>query len=198
MKTTSDVTSKAGLILGSARRAGWTRKLGRTLTALAPAELSVHAIEVADLPLYHEEREEPEPPPEWTRFRAEVRAVDAMLFVTPEYNRSIPAMLKNAIDVGSSPDDRSVWAGKPGAVASLSPGMLGGFGANHHLRQTLVFLDVPVLQQPEIYLSRVDRLFDDDGRLIDDGVHELLTRFMRAFHAWIVRTRRTAPERTSP
>jgi chromate reductase len=179
----------AGLILGSARRTGWTRKVARALTELAPPRLSLREIEIADLPLYHEEREEPAAPPEWLRFRRDVRGVQALLFVTPEYNRSMPAALKNAIDIGSSPDDQSVWAGKPGAVASLSPGRMGGFGANHHLRQSLVFLDVPVLQQPEVYLSGVDRLFDANGALeVASGV-ELLSGFLRAFEAWIVRVR---------
>src|SRR4051812_15021353 len=144
----------AGLLLGSARSLGWTRKLGRAMTAIAPADLVLQSIEIADLPLYHEDLEDAAPP-QWKRFRAQIRAVEALLFVTPEYNRSIPALLKNAIDIGSSPDDASVWAKKPGAIASFSPGSMGGFGANHHLRQTLVFLDVPVLQQPEVYLSHI-------------------------------------------
>jgi len=174
----------AGLFLGSARKRGWSRKLGGALAALAPPELTIRSIEVADLPLYHEELEEPVPPPAWTRFRAEVRAVQALLFVTPEYNRSVPAMLKNAVDIGSSPDDQAVWSGKPAAVASFSTGMLGGFGANHHLRQSLVFLDVPVMPQPEVYLSQIDRLFDDRGLLREGPGQELLATFMRAFAAW--------------
>ena len=174
----------AGLLLGSARRNGWTRKLGRALTELAPEGLAIRPIELADLPLYHEALEEPAPPPAWSRFRGEVRAVDALLFVTPEYNRSVPAALKNAIDVGSSPDGCAVWSGKPAAVATFSTGMLGGFGANHHLRQSLVFLDVPVMAQPEAYLSRVERLFDDAGGLRPGPGRDLLTAFMRAFAAW--------------
>ncbi|AKU97789.1 NADPH:quinone oxidoreductase [Labilithrix luteola] len=178
------MTKTAALLLGSTRASGWTRKLGRALALLAPPDLEVREIVVADLPLYHEELE-PREPPEWARFRAEMRAVDALLFVTPEYNRSIPAMLKNAIDIGSSPEEHSVWSGKPAAVASFSPGMLGGFGANHHLRQALVFLDVPVLQQPEIYLSQIDRLFDEEERLRDGPGKELLVTFMQAFDSWI-------------
>lgn len=191
-----DPTLTAALILGSARRTGWTRKLAQALTELAPTGLSFRAIATADLPLYHEELEEPSPPREWTRFRGELSVVDAVLFVTPEYNRSLPAALKNAIDVGSSPEDASVWGGKPAAIASHSPGRMGGFGANHHLRQALVFLDMPVLPQPEIYLGEVDKLFDADGHLMNDGVRELLTRFLLAFREWSFNLRRAARERS--
>lgn len=183
-------TSTAALVLGSARRSGWTRTLARSLTELAPAGLLLREVFIADLPLYREELEEPEPPPEWTRFRAELKDVDAVLFVTPEYNRSVPAALKNAIDVGSSPDDASVWKGKPAAIATHSPGRMGGFGANHHLRQSLVFLDMPVMPQPEIYLAEVDRLFDAEGRLTNDEVRALLSGFLRSFHAWLLRAPR--------
>jgi len=177
------------LLLGSARRIGWTRKLASAMRELAPPTLMFQDIEIANLPLYHEELESPTPPAQWVRFRDEVAAMDALLFVTPEYNRSIPAALKNAIDIGSSPDDRSVWRGKPAAIASFSPGMMGGFGANHHLRQSLVFLDVPVLQQPEIYLGRIDRLFDADDKLHDGLVRELVASFLSTFATWISRTR---------
>jgi chromate reductase len=189
MTLDDDFTLTAGIILGSARPTGWTKKLARALTEMAPASLTLREIVIADLPLYHEELEEPSPPPGWARFRLEVQRVDALLFLTPEYNRSVPAALKNAVDIGSSPEDQSVWAHKPAAIASLSPGRMGGFGANHHLRQSLVFLDMPVLQQPEIYLGAVDRLFDAEGRLVDVPVRELLQAFLQAFHAWGLRTR---------
>lgn len=189
-------TLTAALLLGSARASGWTRKLANALTELAPEGLSLREIAIAHLPLYREELEEPVPPPEWLRFRAELRDVDAVLFVTPEYNRSVPAALKNAIDIGSSPEDASVWKSKPAAIASHSPGRLGGFGANHHLRQSLVFLDVPVLAQPEIYLAEVDRLFDVEGSLKDEGVRELLRGFLEAFRGWGIRHRRVATEGT--
>ena len=174
------------MLLGSARGSGWTRKLAQALGSVAPASLALHSVRIDDLPLYHEDLEA-EPPPAWSRFRDAIRSADALLFVSPEYNRSIPALLKNAIDIGSSPEDRSVWAKKPGGVVSFSPGSLGGFGANHHLRQCLVFLDVPVLQQPEMYLSRVDQLFDETGALSEDGGHALLSAFMTAFADWASR-----------
>ena len=108
-----------------------------------------------------------------------------MLFVTPEYNRSVPGVLKNAIDVGSRPYGQSVWNAKPGAVISVSPGAVGGFGANHHLRQSLVFLDVPAMQQPEAYIGGAATLFDAEGGVVNDETRGFLTKFMTAFAGWI-------------
>jgi chromate reductase len=122
---------------------------------------------------------------EWTQFRERIRIADAVLFVTPEHNRSVPAALKNAIDVGSRPYGKSAWSGKPGAVASASPGGIGGFGANHHLRQSLVFLDVPAMAQPEAYLGSADKLFDANGKLANDETRKFLEGFMQAYAAWI-------------
>ena len=105
-----------------------------------------------------------------------------MLFVTPEYNRSVPGVLKNAIDVGSRPYGKSAWNGKPGAVISVSPGAIGGFGANHHLRQSLVFLNVPAMQQPEAYIGGAGKLFDDAGAIEeagDEGVPRQVPRRVR-------------------
>lgn len=110
-----------------------------------------------------------------------------MLFVTPEYNRSVPAVLKNAIDVGSRPYGKSVWDGKPGAVVSVSPGAIGAFGANHHLRQSLVFLNVPAMPQPEAYVGGADKLFDSEGKLTNPGTRDFLTKYLEAFAAWIER-----------
>ena len=113
------------------------------------------------MPIYNQDGDA-NPPAEWTAFRERIRAADAVLFVTPEHNRSVPAALKNAIDIGSRPYGKSAWSGKPGAVVSASPGGIGGFGANHHLRQSLVFLDVPAMAQPEAYIGGADKLFDAD------------------------------------
>jgi chromate reductase len=110
-----------------------------------------------------------------------------VLFVTPEYNRSVPGALKNAIDVGSRPYGKSAWDGKPGAVVSASPGAIGGFGANHHLRQSLVFLNVPVLQQPEAYLGGVDKLFDERGGIANESTRGFLAKYLAAFAVWIER-----------
>ena len=183
---------RVGVIVGSLRQASLNRKLATVLTGMAPDGLALDRIEIRDLPLYDEDAEASEPPA-WVRFRNEARAVDAFLFVTPEYNRSVPGALKNAIDVGSRPYGKSVWAGKPAAVISLSQGALGGFGANHHLRQSMVFLDMPVLQQPEMYLGNAGKMFDDDGALVSDDVRALLGKFLEAFAGWIERNVKAAP-----
>jgi chromate reductase len=136
------------------------------------------------LPLYNQDLDD-KPPAEWTAFRERVRAADAVLFVSPEYNRSVPAPPKNAIDVGSRPYGKSAWSGKPGAVVSASPGAIGGFGANHNLRQSLVFLDIPAMPQPEAYIGGADKPFDAAGKLTNDGTRKFLHGFMQSFEAWI-------------
>jgi chromate reductase len=162
--------------------------MAKVLIALAPAELEFETIEIGLLPLYNQDDDdEGAPRPEWTAFRSRVKAADALLFVTPEYNRSIPGVLKNAIDVGSRPYGQSVWDGKPGAVISVSPGAIGGFGANQHLRQTFVFLNIPVLQQPEAYIGGAADLFDQAGNLTNEGTRKFLKGFIDAFAAWIAK-----------
>ncbi|MDI9484927.1 MAG: NAD(P)H-dependent oxidoreductase, partial [Bacillota bacterium] len=121
------------------------------------------------------------PPAEYRTFRTQVKGCDAILFVTPEYNRSIPGVLKNALDVGSRPYGQSVWAGKPAAIISQSVGNLGGFGSNHHLRQVLTFLDMPALQQPEAYLADSSSLFDGSGRIKNQDTVQYLQGFVNAF-----------------
>jgi len=133
---------------------------------------------------YNEDHEQ-DVPPAWTQFRNALRDKDAVLFVTPEYNRSVPGAIKNALDVGSRPYGESSWEGKPAGVVSVSPGALGAFGANHHLRQSLVFLNMPVLQQPEVYLGRVSELLDKEGNLTSEGTREFLSDFLVAFQQWI-------------
>ena len=132
-----------------------------------------------------------EPPQQWVSFRNEIRPADALLFVTPEYNRSVPGVLKNAIDVGSRPYGKSVWTCKPAAVMSVSPGAIGAFGANHHVRQMLVFLDVPVMQQPEAYVGNAATLFGGDGTIENEGTRTFFTTFARHFAEWIERTAKT-------
>jgi chromate reductase len=127
------------------------------------------------------------PPASWTDFRDRLKGFDGVLFVTPEYNRSVPAVLKNALDVGSRPYGKSAWDGKPGAVVSVSPGHLGGFGANHHLRQSLVFLNVPAMTQPEAYIGDAMKLFDDNGNLASESSQEFARKFMVAFSAWVIK-----------
>lgn len=171
------------VLVGSLRKQSINRKVALALAELAPANLKLNIVEIGDLPLYNEDIDET-PPAAYSTFREQVRSSDAVLFVTPEYNRSVPAPLKNAIDVGSRPYGKSAWSGKPGAVISVSPGAVGGFGANHHLRQSLVFLNVPCLQQPEAYLGGAGTFFDESGKLADK-VQPFLQSFIDAYAQWV-------------
>lgn len=182
------MTIPVALIVGSLRKDSYSRAIGLALKELAKDRLSLNLVEIGDLPLYNPDQDEDSPPPAWTRLRNEVSRNRAVLFVTPEYNRSMPASIKNALDVGSRPYGHSVWAGKPAAIVSVSPGAVGGFGANHHLRQPLVFLDMPVLQQPEVYLGGVNKLLDEGGRLNNDGTRDFLKGFVDKFADWIDKT----------
>jgi chromate reductase len=173
------------VLVGSLRKASFNGILANALMSLAPSSMKFDVVGIGQLPFYNEDLEMTAPPAQWTAFRQRIKAADAVLFVTPEYNRSVPAVLKNALDVGSRPYGSSVWDRKPGAIVSGSPGAIGGFGANHHLRQSLVFLNVPTLQQPEAYLGHVDKLFDEHGKLVGDGTRKLLEGFMQAFGNWI-------------
>ncbi len=172
------------VMVGSLRRDSINRKVANALVELAPDALKLTIIEIGNLPIYNQDVDE-SPPAAWTQFRERIRSVDAVLFVTPEHNRSVPAALKNAIDIASRPYGKSAWSGKPGAVVSASPGSIGGFGANHHLRQSLVFLNIPAMAQPEAYLGGADKLFDAHGKLANEGTRIFLHDFMRAFEAWI-------------
>jgi len=177
---------KIAVLVGSLRKESFNRKMANALTALTPERLHLEVVEIGGLPLYNQDYDdEGKPLAEWTEFRKRLKGFEGVLFVTPEYNRSVPAVLKNAIDVGSRPYGRSVWAGKPGAVVSVSPGNIGGFGANHHLRQSLVFLDVPAMHQPEAYIGNAARLFDADGHIAEDATRDFLKKFMTAFAAWV-------------
>jgi chromate reductase len=177
------------VLIGSLRKGSLNRKLAEALIKLAPAQMRCEIVEIGQLPLYNQDLEDGgDPPAVWTAFRQKIREFDAVLFVTPEYNRSIPGVLKNAIDVASRPNGRSAWDAKPAAVVSASPGAIGGFGANHHLRQSLVFLNMPALQQPEAYIGRAASLFADDGGIANEGTREFLRGFMSAFAAWIEAT----------
>jgi chromate reductase len=174
------------LIVGSLRKESWTRKVASAIAELAPDSLHFEPIEIGQLPLYNQDLDPDRPPKPWVDFRDRMRRLDGVLFATPEYNRSVPGALKNAIDVGSRPYGKSVFAGKPAAIVSVTPGALGAFGANHHLRQSLVFLDMPCMQQPEAYISNVATLFDGE-KLKDDKTREFLTTFAAAFATWIER-----------
>ena len=182
---------KVAVLVGSLRNGSFTRRLADALRAMQPAGLDLEVVEIRDLPLYDQDGEE-SPPQPWIDFRARVRSADAVLFLTPEYNRSIPGALKNAIDVGSRPYGQSIWSGKPAAIISVSPGALGAFGANQHLRQSFVFLDMPILQQPEAYIGGAAKLFDEQGRMTSEDTREFVRKFMASFAQWIARTTRAS------
>jgi chromate reductase, NAD(P)H dehydrogenase (quinone) len=171
------------ILVGSLRKASWNRKLAETVASLAPAGLKFKFVEIGDLPFFNEDLEA-NPPPAWVRFREQIRGSDAVLFVTPEYNRSLPAVLKNAIDVGSRPYGQSVFNAKPAAVISGSMGAIGGFGANHHLRQSLAFLNMPTLPA-EAYIGVAHELFDTDGALKNETTRGFLAGFALSFANWI-------------
>ncbi|MBP0635363.1 NADPH-dependent FMN reductase [Cupriavidus sp. AcVe19-6a] len=178
------------VLVGSLRKESYNRKLAKALIAQAPAQLKLEILEIGELQLYNQDLDD-KPPQTWAAFRDRVRRADAVLFVTPEYNRSVPAPLKNAIDVGSRPYGSSVWDGKPAAIVSASPGAVGGFGANHHLRQSMVFLNVPLLQQPEAYIGGVDKLLDEQGGIASESTRGFLDKFLAAFAMWIDKTAAT-------
>ena len=174
------------VFVGSLRKESLNLKVAKALIALAPESLKLTIVPIGELPLYSEDLEA-ELPASVSTFRDAVRGVDALLFVTPEYNRSLPGVLKNAIDVGSRPYGKSIWDKKPGAVVSASPSPMGGFGANHHLRQCMVFLNVPVMQQPEAYIGGVNKLLDADAGFVP-ATRTFFEQYLQAFSAWIDRT----------
>lgn len=177
-------THDVAVLVGSLRKDSINRRIAQTLIELAPASLAPGIVEIGQLPLYSQDHDA-DSPAEFTAFRARIKAADAVLFVTPEHNRSVPAALKNALDIASRPWGQNVWRGKPAAVVSASIGAIGGFGANHHLRQSLAFLDMPTMGQPEAYLGMADKLLDGQGKLVDEGTRKFLQGFMQAFAAWV-------------
>ena len=175
-----------GILVGSLRKGSYSRAVARYLASVAPARFHMKFIEIGSLPLYNPDfDDEGHPPAEWVRFRGEIEGLDGCLFVTPEYNRSIPAALKNALDVGSRPYGRNTWSGKAGGIVSVSPGRLGAFGANHHLRQPMVFLNVLLLQQPEAYVGDIASCLNDRGEVTDEATQKHLKQFMEAFAKWV-------------
>ena len=181
------------VLVGSLRKESLNRKLAKALCSMAPDSLKLEIVEIADLPLFNQDREA-DPSPAVAAFKRRIQQADAVLFVTPEYNRSVPGALKNAIDVASRPNGKSAWDRKPCGVVSASPGAIGGFGANQHLRQMLVFLNMPALQQPEAYIGGADKLFDAQGKLTSDSTRAFLHKYLDAFAAWIERNAVNAPE----
>lgn len=179
-----DRSYDVAVLVGSLRKGSYTRLIAQALIELAPTSLTPSIVEIGELPHYNPDREN-DPPAAWTDFRERIHAADAFLFLTPEYNRSMPGALKNAIDVGTRPVGKNGWKDKPGAVASVSPGAIGAFGAHHHLRQVLVNAGVPVMAQPEVYVGNVKTLLDEDGKLVAESTREFLGKFLQAFERWV-------------
>jgi chromate reductase len=176
---------KIAIIVGSLREGSLNRRVARSICALRGDNLDCSMVEIGDLPLYNQDLDA-NPPEQWVRFREQVGAADGVLFCSPEYNRGIPGVLKNAIDVGSRPYGQSVFDKKPAAIVTASPGSIGGFGANHQIRQACVFLNMPVMQQPEAYLGHVsDDSFDESGCLKEGALKQLITSLAHAFHDWV-------------
>jgi chromate reductase len=175
---------RVAVVIGSLRNNGFSLRIGQALAKLAPDTLKLEIVTLHDLSFYNQDLEA-NAPADWLAFRDKIKAADAVLFVTPEYNRSIPGVLKNAIDVGSRPYGKSAFDKKPAGVVSNSPGALGAFGANHHLRQCLTFLNMPVMQQPEAYVGGVGDAFNDAGELVKEPLRDFLQTFINAFAAWV-------------
>jgi chromate reductase, NAD(P)H dehydrogenase (quinone) len=176
---------KIAVIVGSLRKESFNRKVAKTLMLLAPPQLDMEIVEIGHLPFYNQDDDDA-PPALSTEFRAKIKEFDGVLFVTPEYNRSVPGVLKNAIDVASRPYGQNAWDGKPAGVVSVSPGAISGFGANHHLRQSLVFLNMPAMPQPEAYIGNIGKQFDGDT-LNNESTKKFLQIFIDTFATWVER-----------
>ena len=178
---------KIAIIVGSLRKDSLNRRVARSICAIRGDNLDCAMIEIGDLPLYNQDYDsQPRQPEQYVRFRDQIRGADGILFVSPEYNRGVPGVLKNAIDIGSRPYGSSVWDKKPAAIVTASPGAIGGFGSNHQIRQACVFLNMPVMQQPEAYLGHVsDDSFDESGCLKEGPLKELVVKLAHAFHDWV-------------
>lgn len=177
---------KVAVIVGSLRKESFNRKMANNLIKLAPENLRLELLEISQLSMYNQDLDE-NPPKDWVDFKNNIQTYDGVIFVTPEYNRSIPGVLKNALDVGSRPYGKSAWDKKPAAVMSVSPGATGGFGANQHLRQCLVFLNMPAMQQPEAYIGNAAKMFNDSGEIIESSTREFVSKFLKSYSEFLTR-----------
>lgn len=185
LQKNSIMSSKIGIIAGSLRKASYSKKIANAIVSMAPANFDFKIISLDDLPVYNQDFDDFNQVPEsYSRFRNDLSTVDGVIFITPEYNRSVPGVLKNAIDIGSRPYGKSIWNNKPAAVFSSSTGNISGFGANQHLRQSLVFLNMPTMQQPEVYLAHIDKSFDENGNLTDERTIGFLQKAVTSYINW--------------
>jgi len=195
--TDTPTRPRIAVLVGSLRADSINLKIARSIIALGGHRADIEIVPIADLALYSEELDA-SPPAEYARFRSQITAADGVIFCTPEYNRGVPGGLKNAIDVGSRPSGHNVWSGKPTVIVSASPSPIGGFGANHQLRQLCVFLDMPTMQQPEAYLGSVAaEKFDADGVVTDDALKSFLGSIVEAYMAWLARALRARRPQSS-
>lgn len=177
---------KVGLLVGSARKGSFSRAVAESVMEFLPEQFEAEIVDIADLPMYNQDfDDEGRAPAEWGPFRAKIGEKEAYLFFTPEYNRSIPALLKNALDIGSRPYGSNAWGGKPAGIVSVSPGKPGAFGANHHLRQVAAVLDLYTMQQPEAYIGGIHESLGADGKVADASLKEFLKTFAEAFDQWV-------------
>lgn len=172
------------VVVGSLRKDSINRKLAKALVKLAPPEFSFEFLDIGHLPLYNQDADAATP--EVVKaFKARIAASQGVLFVTPEYNRSIPGVLKNAIDQGTRPYGQNAWKGKPAGVIGASIGSIGSALAQQHLRNVLVFLDTPTLPQPEAFVHFKDGLIDDEGNIAEEGTRKFLQGWLDAYVAWV-------------
>ncbi len=170
------------VVVGSLRKASFNQQLADGLIKLAPAHFSFTQLDIGDLPLYNQDNDAT-PAASVKRLKADINAAHGLLFVTPEYNRSIPGVLKNALDHASRPYGQNAWAGKPAGIIGVSPGAIGTANAQQHLRNVLAYLDAPTMAQPEAYIHQRDGLFDENG--IGAGSQPLLQNWMNHYVAWV-------------
>ena len=179
------MSKNIGILIGSLRKDSFNRKVAENMLEMFDKSNHCEFVNITDLPLYNEDIDQDNPPASYSSYREKLSSFDAFLFFTPEYNRSMPAVLKNALDVGSRPYGKSKWDGKPAGIISVSPGAIGAFGANHHLRQCLTFLNMHPLQQPEMYIGNVTQILDDNGKINSEESIKLFKNFVSAFEEWI-------------
>ncbi|MEG0551274.1 MAG: NAD(P)H-dependent oxidoreductase [Vagococcus sp.] len=181
------MTKKIGIIVGSTRKSSYNRSIADSVATLFPDKFDVVFPEIGHLEMFDQDYDDEGRTPEsWKQFREEIKSLDGVIFVTPEHNRSVPSVLKNALDVASRPYGENAWNDKPGAIITASPGAISGFGANHHLRQVIAFLNVQTMAQPEAYLGSVMNYINEDGSVKEDTV-KFLQMVVDAYVAWFER-----------
>ena len=178
-------TKKVAVIVGSLRKESFNRKVAHEFIRLAPESLQLEIVEIKDLCMFNEDIEN-NPPQEWIDFKQKVDSSDAILFLSPEYNRTIPGVLKNAMEIGARPPKQNSWKGKPGAVATVTPGAIGGLGANQTIREAAVSLNIPMMTQPEAYIGQIKDKLMEDGVTVNEKTEKFITDFLIAFEKWVM------------